>query len=102
MAGLQDSSSVDPVQGVRLVALDRRLRPLDGVRALAVLAVMANHAGIPFLPGGVVGVDIFFVLSGFLIPSFFYEQLAAPGGIALAGFGPRRARRLLPAALVMI
>jgi peptidoglycan/LPS O-acetylase OafA/YrhL len=90
------------VQGVRLVASDRRLRPLDGVRALAVLAVMANHAGIPFLPGGFVGVDIFFVLSGFLITSLLYEQLAATGRIDLGGFWTRRARRLLPAALVMI
>jgi peptidoglycan/LPS O-acetylase OafA/YrhL len=84
------------------VAPDRRLRPLDGVRALAVLAVMANHAGIPFLPGGFIGVDIFFVLSGFLITSLLYEQLSATGRIDLAGFWTRRARRLLPAALVMI
>jgi peptidoglycan/LPS O-acetylase OafA/YrhL len=90
------------VQGVRLVAPDRRLRPLDGIRALAVLAVLANHAGIPFLPGGFVGVDIFFVLSGFLITSLLYEQLAATGRIDLGGFWTRRARRLLPAALVMI
>jgi peptidoglycan/LPS O-acetylase OafA/YrhL len=87
---------------MRLMATDRRLRPLDGIRALAVLAVLAAHAGIPFLPGGFVGVDVFFVLSGFLITSLLYAELAATGRIDLGGFWTRRARRLLPAALVMI
>jgi peptidoglycan/LPS O-acetylase OafA/YrhL len=85
-----------------LVDLDRRLRPLDGIRALAVLAVLATHAGIPFLPGGFVGVDVFFVLSGFLITSLLYDELVVTGRIDLGGFWTRRARRLLPAALVMI
>jgi peptidoglycan/LPS O-acetylase OafA/YrhL len=85
-----------------LVATDGRLRPLDGVRALAVLAVLGAHAGIPFLPGGFVGVDVFFVLSGFLITSLLYAELAVTGRIHLGGFWTRRARRLLPAALVMI
>ena len=84
------------------VDLDRRIRPLDGIRALAVLAVLATHAGIPFLPGGFVGVDVFFVLSGFLITSLLYDQLVVTGRIDLGGFWTRRARRLLPAALVMI
>jgi peptidoglycan/LPS O-acetylase OafA/YrhL len=81
---------------------DRRIGPLDGIRALAVLAVLATHAGIPFLPGGFVGVDVFFVLSGFLITSLLYDELVVTGRIGLAGFWTRRARRLLPAALVMI
>ena len=85
-----------------LAALDRRLRPLDGIRALAVLAVLAAHAGITFLPGGFVGVDVFFVLSGFLITSLLYDELVTTGRINLGGFWTRRARRLLPAALVMI
>src|SRR5258708_29503593 len=74
MAELQRQQLGGHVQGVRLVALDHRLRPLDGIRALAVLAVLATHAGIPFLPGGFVGVDVFFVLSGFLITSLLYEE----------------------------
>ncbi|HYK32907.1 MAG TPA: acyltransferase family protein [Streptosporangiaceae bacterium] len=82
--------------------MDRRIRPLDGIRALAVLAVLATHAGIPFLPGGFVGVDVFFVLSGFLITSLLFDQLSVTGRIDLGGFWTRRARRLLPAALVMI
>ena len=84
------------------MALDRRLRPLDGIRAIAVLSVLAAHAGIPFLPGGFVGVDVFFVLSGFLITSLLYDELVTTGRISLGGFWTRRARRLLPAALVMI
>ena len=91
-----------PVQGAALVAPDRRLRPLDGIRALAVAAVLATHAGIPFLPGGFIGVDVFFVLSGFLITSLLYDELVVTGRIDLGGFWTRRARRLLPAALVMI
>src|SRR5260221_6615635 len=87
---------------MRLMATDRRPRPLDGIGALAVRAVLAAHAGIPFLPGGFVGVDVFFVLSGFLITSLLYAELAATGRIDLGGFWTRRARRLLPAALVMI
>ena len=84
------------------MAVDRRLRALDGVRALAIVAVLAVHAGIPFLPGGFIGVDLFFVLSGFLITSLLHGELAATGRIRLGGFWTRRARRLLPAALVMI
>jgi peptidoglycan/LPS O-acetylase OafA/YrhL len=97
-----EGSSAGPVQGVCLVALDRRLRPLDGIRALAVLAVLATHAGIPFLPGGFAGVDVFFVLSGFLITSLLYDELVVTGRIDIGAFWTRRARRLLPAALVMI
>src|SRR5258708_9009845 len=102
MAELQRQQLGGHVQGVRLVALDHRLRPLDGIRALAVLAVLATHAGIPFLPGGFVGVDVFFVLSGFLITSLLYDELMVTGRIDLGGFRTRPSPRLLPAALVMI
>src|SRR5260370_18521543 len=90
------------MQGVRLVAPDRRLRPLDGVRALAVVAVLATHAGIPFLPGGFVGVDAFFVLSGFLITSLLPDELAITGRIDLGGFLAPPARRLLPPAPALV
>src|SRR5258707_14250362 len=102
MAELQRQQLGGHVQGVRLVALDHRLRPLDGIRALAVLAVLATHAGIPFLPGGFVGVDVFFVLSGFLITSLLYDELMVTGRIDLGGFWTPPARRLLPAALGMM
>jgi peptidoglycan/LPS O-acetylase OafA/YrhL len=75
---------------------------LDGVRAVAVLAVMAYHGGISFMPGGFFGVDAFFVLSGFLITSLLVTERFTAGRIALRAFWARRARRLLPALLVVV
>ena len=70
---------------------------LDGVRAIAVALVLAHHGGIPGMGGGFLGVDIFFVLSGFLITSLLIDELGRTGRIALGEFWIRRARRLLPA-----
>ncbi|MCL4435073.1 MAG: acyltransferase [Actinobacteria bacterium] len=78
------------------------LPPLDGIRALAVLGVIAYHAGVPFLQGGFLGVDAFFVLSGFLITSLLLEERIGTGKIGLRAFWARRARRLLPALMLMI
>ncbi|WP_433294793.1 acyltransferase family protein [Actinoplanes sp. CA-030573] len=78
------------------------LRPLDGIRALAVAAVVLFHAGVPGLGGGFLGVDTFFVLSGFLITSLLLDERATRGRIALRRFWVRRARRLLPALLAML
>ncbi len=75
---------------------------LDGIRAVAVGLVLAEHGGIPGVPGGFLGVDVFFVLSGFLITSLLLDELGRSGRIALAGFWIRRARRLLPALIVMV
>jgi peptidoglycan/LPS O-acetylase OafA/YrhL len=75
---------------------------LDGIRAVAVGLVLAEHGGIPGVPGGFLGVDVFFVLSGFLITSLLLDELGDSGRIALAGFWIRRARRLLPALIVMV
>jgi peptidoglycan/LPS O-acetylase OafA/YrhL len=75
---------------------------LDGVRALAVTAVLLFHGGVPFLPGGFLGVDAFFLLSGFLITSLLLAEHAASGRIRLGAFWGRRARRLLPALLVLL
>jgi peptidoglycan/LPS O-acetylase OafA/YrhL len=75
---------------------------LDGIRAIAVALVLAEHGGVPGIPGGFLGVDIFFVLSGFLITSLLLDELGRHGRIALAGFWIRRARRLLPALIVMV
>ena len=75
---------------------------LDGIRALAVALVLADHGGIPGVAGGFIGVDVFFVLSGFLITSLLLEELGRTGGIDLPGFWVRRASRLLPALIVVV
>src|SRR5258705_8415033 len=68
---------------------------LDGVRGLAVLAVVLFHGG--HLRGGYLGVDLFFTLSGFLITSLLLAESRRTGGVSLGGFWARRAPRLLPA-----
>ncbi|WP_326549113.1 acyltransferase family protein [Mycolicibacterium sp. ND9-15] len=75
---------------------------LDGIRAVAVALVLADHGGIPGVSGGFLGVDVFFVLSGFLITSLLLDEHARTGRIRLRDFWIRRARRLLPALLVMV
>ena len=83
-------------------ARSKGIPALDGVRAIAVGLVLAEHGGIPGVSGGFLGVDVFFVLSGFLITSLLLDELRGSGRIALAGFWIRRARRLLPALIVMV
>jgi len=75
---------------------------LDGIRALAVAAVLAYHAGMPWARGGFLGVDAFFVLSGFLITSLLLTEWRSQGDIGLVAFWSRRARRLLPALFLML
>jgi peptidoglycan/LPS O-acetylase OafA/YrhL len=78
------------------------LPALDGVRGLAVAAVLAFHGGVSAVAGGYLGVDAFFVLSGFLITSLLLTEHAGSGRIDLLAFWARRARRLLPAFLLLI
>jgi peptidoglycan/LPS O-acetylase OafA/YrhL len=80
----------------------RYLPGLDGVRALAVAAVVLFHAGLSWIPGGFLGVDVFFVLSGFLITSLLLREFASTGRIRFGAFYLRRARRLLPALFAML
>ena len=75
---------------------------LDGVRAVAVLAVFVFHANPRWLPGGWLGVDVFFVLSGYLITTLLLTQRARTGRIDLADFWLARARRLLPAVILVL
>ena len=75
----------------------RHLPAIDGLRAVAVLSVVAYHAGLP-IPAGLVGVDVFFVISGYLISRLLLEE----GRIDLVGFYARRARRILPAAILVV
>ena len=69
---------------------------IEGLRALAVVLVIASHAGLPFLRGGFIGVDVFFVLSGYLITSLLMKEISSSGKVNFARFYARRARRLLP------
>jgi peptidoglycan/LPS O-acetylase OafA/YrhL len=79
-----------------------RYRPdIDGLRAIAVLAVVAFHVSQPFLPGGYLGVDIFFVLSGFLITSIVWSDITTER-FSIVRFYDRRLRRIMPAMLVLL
>jgi peptidoglycan/LPS O-acetylase OafA/YrhL len=75
---------------------------LDGIRAIAVLAVMAYHLDSGWAPGGLLGVQVFFVLSGYLITDLLVAEYRRHQGIGLKQFWIRRARRLLPALFVML
>ena len=75
---------------------------IQGLRAIAVLLVLLWHAGLSALPGGYVGVDVFFVISGFLMTGLLFREASAEGKISLRNFYARRARRLLPASALVI
>lgn len=81
----------------------RGFRPdIEGLRAVALGAVLLCHAGLPLAAGGYVGVDIFFVISGFLITRLLLAELEGTGGISLTRFFARRAKRLLPSLAVVL
>ena len=79
-----------------------RRAQLDGMRAVAVILVIAFHLGYGWVPGGFIGVDVFFVLSGYLITGLLVDELARRGRVDLARFYARRVRRLLPAAVLVL
>ena len=79
----------------------RQRLDIQGLRAIAVLAVVALHVGFGSLTGGFVGVDVFFAISGFLITQQLMRQVRTEGRVSLVGFYARRARRILPAATVV-
>src|ERR1700754_559242 len=81
----------------------RRFRPdIEGLRAIAIVAVLVCHAGVPFLAGGYVGVDVFFVISGFLITRLLLGEMERRRTISLRGFYARRAKRLLPLSALLL
>jgi peptidoglycan/LPS O-acetylase OafA/YrhL len=75
---------------------------IEGLRAVAIVAVLLCHAGIPFFAGGYVGVDVFFVISGFLITRLLLGELDRHGSISLRRFYARRAKRLLPLSAILL
>src|ERR1700739_629403 len=88
----------------RSPTVERRMRgtglrqDIEGLRAVAVIAVVLYHAGIPGVAGGYIGVDVFFVISGFLITGLLWREVTTTNTVALGRFYGARARRLLPAA----
>ncbi len=79
-----------------------RILGLDGLRAIAVAAVVVYHLGTGGLPGGFLGVDVFFVISGFLITTLLMKEVSRHGRVRVVRFYARRARRLLPALFAML
>lgn len=79
-----------------------RIEGLDGLRALAIVGVLVYHLNASWLPGGFLGVDVFFVVSGFLITTLLLREHQRTGRIALSQFWVRRARRLLPALVLCV
>jgi peptidoglycan/LPS O-acetylase OafA/YrhL len=75
---------------------------VEGMRGIAVTLVVLFHAGVPHLAGGFVGVDVFFVISGFLITGLLLREYERNGGVSFRGFYARRARRIIPPAAVTI
>ena len=75
---------------------------IDGLRAIAVTAVICYHLGFAWIPGGFLGVDLFFVISGYVITRLLLDSIARSGGLDLRGFYKARARRLLPPLVFMI
>jgi peptidoglycan/LPS O-acetylase OafA/YrhL len=96
----EDTSSALPQAERRVRGVSRGgFRPdIEGLRAVAVLAVVLYHAGVPGIPGGYVGVDVFFVISGFLITGLLWREASTTNTVRLGRFYGARARRLLPAA----
>lgn len=80
----------------------RHIPAIDGLRAVAVVAVMLYHLGFKWLPGGFLGVDLFFVISGYVITRLLLDSIQRSGGLDLRGFYSARIRRLLPALIFMI
>jgi peptidoglycan/LPS O-acetylase OafA/YrhL len=75
---------------------------IDGLRAVSVLAVLAYHGGLAWMPGGFLGVEVFFVISGYLITALLVTEQRRSGTVSLSGFWSRRARRLLPALYLVL
>ena len=94
----QQSQPAQPQSAPR----SRHIRGLDGIRAIGVIGVLLYHGGVSWIPGGLLGVDVFFVLSGFLITSLLLDERERTGRISLRRFWLRRLRRLAPALILLV
>ena len=96
---MRQADSVSPTEEVQSRRSARKeFRPdIEGLRAVAVLAVVLFHAEAPGVGGGFIGVDVFFVISGFLITGLLWREVSTAGTVRLRRFYGARARRLLPA-----
>jgi peptidoglycan/LPS O-acetylase OafA/YrhL len=100
-AGRRPEADGTPPAGTREAGTG--FRPdIEGMRAIAIVSVLLCHAGVPFLAGGFVGVDVFFVISGFLITRLLLKELHRSETISLRNFYARRAKRLLPQAALLL
>src|SRR6516162_6335608 len=96
---IRQEDAPSPPRKVERLMKGTEFRPdIEGLRAVAVLAVVLYHAGIPGVAGGYIGVDVFFVISGFLITGLLCREVTTTNTIRLGRFYGARARRLLPAA----
>lgn len=94
----RELSTPPPAAGGPDSKISKAFRPdIEGLRAVAVVSVVLFHAGIPGVQGGFVGVDVFFIISGFLITGMLWREAGASGSVSLRRFWGARARRLLPA-----
>ena len=106
---LRHADSVNSIDSVRPIegpqgqrSVQSGFRPdIEGLRAVAVVAVVLFHAGLPGVGGGFVGVDVFFVISGFLITGLLWREVSSAGTVKLSRFYGARARRLLPASALV-
>lgn len=87
---------------IRVVTKAPHRKDIDGLRAIAVTVVVLFHAGVPFLPGGFIGVDVFFVISGFLISGLLLREITDTNRISIKNFYARRIRRLIPLATLVL
>jgi peptidoglycan/LPS O-acetylase OafA/YrhL len=91
-----------PASGQAVLPQKQFRSDIEGLRAVAVIAVVFFHAGVPGVGGGFIGVDVFFVVSGFLITGLLWREASTTGTVGLARFYGARARRLLPAAVTVL
>jgi peptidoglycan/LPS O-acetylase OafA/YrhL len=96
---LRQADTASPIDGMQVQrpAQTGLRQDIEGLRAVAVLAVVLFHADVPGVGGGYIGVDVFFVISGFLITGLLWREVGSSGTVRLRRFYGARARRLLPA-----